>query len=69
MFTKKPYKKYIILTKDRNQEQVKYKYIVTKLRSDETYNNILLNIRNKNHYKFKIAYKNVTKIIKIYQKL
>ena len=61
----------MILTQDRNPEQVKYKYIVTKLRSDESYNNIFLNIRNKNPYNFKIAYKkrhknhkNIPKIIK-----
>ena len=58
MYTSKPHKKFLKLTQNRNQEQIKYKYITTKLRSEESYNNIPLYIRNKEPYKFKLSYKN-----------
>ena len=39
----KPYKKYTELTDNRTPEQVRYKYINTRLRSQESYNKIYLN--------------------------
>ena len=55
--SKKPYAKYVSLTNDRSEEQIKYKHINTNLRSQESYNVIPLNIRNKNINEFKISYK------------
>ena len=54
---RKPHAKYIDLMRNRTPEQVKYKYINTRLRSQESFNKIPLNIRNKNIKNFKKAYK------------
>ena len=54
---KKPYDRYLSFTNNTSEVQVKYKYINTKLRSEKSYNNIPLNIRNKSIKNFKISYK------------
>ena len=55
--SKKPNDKYANYMNDRSDDQVKYKYINTKLRSQESYNSIPLNIRNKSIKNFNKAYK------------
>ena len=69
MTNKKPIKTYLTLTQNRTQEQIKYKYIATKLRSEENYNEIPLYIRNKNIFNFKKAYKNRRNNYKIIPKI
>ena len=55
--TKKPVMKYNDYTDNRTSEQIKYKHINTRLCSQDSYNMIPLNIRNKNIKNFKKSYK------------
>ena len=57
LFTLAPNKMYKQLTERRTLEQIKYKRINSRLRSQDTYNNIPYLIRYKEPSKFKVSYK------------
>ena len=55
--TKKPMNIYKEYTEDRNNEEIKYKYIRNKIRSHNTYNSIPYIVRVKTVKNFKLSYK------------
>ena len=69
MFTKKPKLLYNNFTTGRNIDQVKYNYILTHLRSEESYNDIPYHIRMKSVNNFKIAYKRYRNDLKVKPKV
>ena len=56
LYSKKPIKKYLMVTNDRNDEELKYKLIKTIIRSHGSYNDIPYLIRIKTPIKFKKSY-------------
>ena len=61
MKTKKPGRKYKLLTDERDENQIKYEHIKTVLRSEEKYNEIPYYVRIKNVKNFKLSYKRYRK--------
>ena len=67
--TKLPLSHYKQLTEGRNEEQIKYYHIITKLRSQEDYNNLPMSVRTKSVRNFKLSYKRYRKDLTIKPKI
>ena len=62
--TNLPVNHYIRLTQGRTNDQIKYHHITSRLRSNETYNNIPMYVRTKSVKNFKLSYKRFRKDLK-----